>query len=460
MTQHITASIDSATSGPSRAAEQLARRIGDRSANVAVMGLGYAGLPVAIEFARAGFRVTGIDIDGSRVALVNGGRSPVSDVSDGDVRDLQGQHRLAAACDAEALGRADVVFICVPTPLTPDHDANLGFVRSAARSIATHLHPSMLVILQSTCSPGTTRQVLLPILQEGSTLVAGQDFFVAFAPERIDPGNRRFNIRNTPKVVGGVTPVCTGLAMRLFETVIERIVPVSSPDAAEVTKLLENAFRFINISFVNEMAILCDRLNVDVCEVIDAAATKPFGFMPHYPGPGIGGDCIPIVPFFLEAAGRKHGLNGRMIAAAGAINSAMPSTVVDRVEQLLDHVGKPLAGARVLLLGAAYKADTDDPRESPTLPVMAQLEDRGAEVRYYDPHVPSVRYAGTDYFSLTDDEVTGNDFDCAVLLTAHTGVDYAAIARHAKVFFDTHWRMPACDTEAATRPVTREAPHD
>jgi UDP-N-acetyl-D-glucosamine dehydrogenase len=458
MKQQIAATIDSATAGPSQAAEQLANRIDNRSANVAVIGLGYAGLPVAIEFARAGFTVTGIDIDPSRVALVNGGHSPVSDVSNADVRDLLERGRLRASAGIDTLACADVVFICVPTPLTADRDANLGYVRSAARSIAMHLHPGMLVILQSTCSPGTTRGVLLPILQEGSTLVAGQDFFVAFAPERIDPGNRRFTIRNTPKVVGGLTPVCTDLAMRVFAPVIERLVPVSSPDAAEVTKLMENAFRFVNISFVNEMAMVCEQLGVDICEVIDAAATKPFGFMAHYPGPGIGGDCIPIVPFFLEAAARKHGLNSRMIAAAGEINSEMPSIVADRIEQLLNGAGKPLAGARVLLLGAAYKADTDDPRESPTLPVMAQLRERGAKVVYYDHHVPSVRYEGVDYFSLTEDEVTSSDFDCLVLLTPHTDVDYATIAQRAGVFFDTHGRhVPPCGANPA---ATREAPHD
>ena len=422
-------------------AAKLARRLRERRARIAVMGLGYAGLPVAIEFARAGFVVTGIDIDLERVGLVNLGRSPVSDVSNMDVADLVRIGRLGASTDVGALAAADVVFICVPTPLTADRDANLNYVRSAARSIAARLHAGMLVILQSTSSPGTTRQVLLPILQEATTLVAGRDFFVAFAPERIDPGNRRFNIRNTPMVVGGLTPTCTELTALLFEPVVQHIVSVSSPDVAEVTKLLENAFRFVNISFINEMAVICERLNVDIWEVIDAAATKPFGFMPHYPGPGIGGDCIPIVPFFLEAAAHKHGVASRMIAAAGAINAETPSIVVDKVERLLHERGKSLAGARVLLLGAAYKADTDDPRESPTLPVLALLRHRGADVSYFDPHVPCVRYEGTLHTSLTEFEVKATDFDCAVLLTHHSDVDLPALTRHITAVLDTRGRL-------------------
>jgi UDP-N-acetyl-D-glucosamine dehydrogenase len=429
----------------------LARRLETRQAHVAVMGLGYAGLPMAVEFARAGFQVTGLDIDEQRVQLVNRGESPVSDVADAAISALVDDGRLQASSRFESLALADCVLICVPTPLTADREPDLSFIWNAAHSIAEHLHMEMLVILQSTCTPGTTRRVLLPILQTSTRLRAGQDFFVAFAPERIDPGNQQFNLRNTPKIVGGLTPRCTQLASSLFEPIVDRIVKVSSPEVAETTKLMENAFRFINISFVNEMAVLCDSMGIDVWETIEAAATKPFAFMSHYPGPGVGGHCIPIVPFFLEAAAREHGLPGFMIDAAGKINDRMPEFVVQKLERLLAARRKSLAQARVLLLGIAYKPDTNDVRETPAFPVLAQLRRRGASVAYYDPHIPHACCDGVMLRSLTASEFAEQRFDCAVLLTDHTGIEYAGLEHRVDVLLDTRGRLSAVEGGTVAR---------
>jgi UDP-N-acetyl-D-glucosamine dehydrogenase len=444
--------------GPSQsAATRLAERLRGRQAQVVVMGLGYAGLPMAVEFARAGFPVTGLDIDEDRVQRVNLGISPVSDVADAEVSKLVGDSRLRASNEFALLDSADCVVICVPTPLTAEREPDLSCVWNAAHSIAEHLHPGLLIVLQSTCSPGTTRGVLLPILKSATRLQVGHDFFVAFAPERIDPGNRRFNIHNTPKIVGGITPTCTQHAALLFGPIVERIVKVSSPEIGETAKLLENAFRFINISFVNEMAMLCDRIGVNIWETIDAASTKPFAFMSHYPGPGVGGHCIPIVPFFLEATAREHGMQGLMIDAAGKVNDGMPEFVVDKLERLLSKRGKSLAQTHALVLGVAYKADTNDVRESPALHVIKLLQRRGARVDYYDPHVPTVQCNGTHLQSLTASDTVQQRFDCAVLLTDHSGVDHAALAERVDVFLDTRGRLhPVAGGSGATLAGGRE----
>jgi UDP-N-acetyl-D-glucosamine dehydrogenase len=423
----------------------LAEKLAAPQAHVVVMGLGYAGLPMAVEFARAGFRVTGLDVDERRVQLVNRGQSPVSDVADVAISQLVDDGRLQATGCFDSLASADCVLICVPTPLMAGREPDLTFIRSAAHAIAEHVHPEMLVILQSTCTPGTTRRVLLPILEAGTRWRAGEDYFVAFAPERIDPGNPNFNLRNTPKIVGGLTPRCSRLASLLFQPIVDRIVKVSSPEVAEMTKLVENAFRFINISFINEMAVLCDSLNVDIWETIEAAATKPFAFMPHYPGPGVGGHCIPIVPFFLEAAARERGVPGYMIDAAGKVNDRMPEFVVRKLERLLAARHKSLARARVLLLGIAYKRDTNDIRESPAFPVLRQLRQRGAEVAYYDPYVPSVCWDGASLQSLTAAELGEGRFDCAVLVTDHTGIEYAALGQRVDVLLDTRGHLASIE---------------
>jgi UDP-N-acetyl-D-glucosamine dehydrogenase len=406
---------------------------------------------MAVEFAQAGFQVTGLDIDEHRVRLVNQGRSPVSDVAGAAISALVNEGRFQASSRFESLALADCVLICVPTPLTAQREPDLTFVWNAAHAVAEHLHREMLVILQSTCTPGTTRRVMLPILETNTRLRAGDDFFVAFAPERIDPGNQQFTLRNTPKIVGGLTPRCTQLASYLFEPIVERIVKVSSPEVAETTKLVENAFRFINISFINEMAVLCDSMGVDIWETIEAAATKPFAFMSHYPGPGVGGHCIPIVPFFLEAAAREHGLTGFMIDAAGKVNDRMPEFVVEKLERLLATSCKSLARARVLLLGIAYKPDTNDVRESPAFSLLAQLRRRGAEVDYYDPHVPSAVCDGATLKSLTAAELAERRFDCAVLVTNHTGIEYAALAQRVDVLLDTRGHLPSVEGGTVAR---------
>lgn len=418
-------------------ARPLSERLRDKSAHIAVLGLGYAGLPMAIELGRAGFVVTGLDINDERVRLVNEGRSPVSDVSDADVANLIKTSQLSAVNKFDVLAEADCALICVPTPLAADHSPDLRFVEAAAESIAAHLHPDMLIVLQSTCAPGTTRRVLVPMLEASSKLRAGEDFFVAFAPERIDPGNRQYTVVNTPKLIGGVTPQCSELASLLFTSLVEHLVIVSSPEVAEMSKLVENTFRFINISFVNEMALLCDRMGISIWEVIEAASTKPFAFLPHHPGPGVGGHCIPVVPFYLEAAAHEYGMAARLIEAASSINEKMPQFVVAKLERLLAKRGKRLGEARVLLLGIAYKQNVNDIRESPALRVLELLAKREAHVAYYDPHVPSATCDGMVFRSLTSRELNQEHYDCAVLLTPHSDVDYCLVARHVDLILDT-----------------------
>jgi UDP-N-acetyl-D-glucosamine dehydrogenase len=437
--EHVSAGTDVLVPA---AALRLAQRLRTRQAHIAVMGLGYAGLPMAVEFARAGFCVAGLDVDRRRVEMVNSGESPVSDVADDDLIDLLEAGRLTATTELDSLERADVVLVCVPTPLTHDRRPDLSFVRSAGQIIAASLHPGMLIILQSTCSPGTTRKLLLPML-EPAGLEPGRDFFLAYAPERIDPGIPHFTVRNTPKLVGGVTAICTRVARVLFEPIVDHVIDISSPDVAELTKLLENAFRFVNISFINEMAMLADRMGIDIWEAIDAAATKPFAFMPHFPGPGVGGHCIPIVPFFLEAAARDHGMAATTIETAGEVNRAMPHFVVSKLERLLHEQGKLLAGARVLLLGAAYKANTNDVRESPIFPVLRMLRQRGSEAAYYDPWVPTLYYDEVFHVSLTAQEVADQHFDAAVLLTDHSCVDYGELLEGVDLLLDTRGRVSA-----------------
>lgn len=431
---------------PSRSRQELLEeRLRTRKAHVAVLGLGYAGLPMAIELARAGFSVTGLDIDRSRVRLINAGASPVSNVANTEVAPFVDSGSLRASDRFEELAESDAVLICVPTPLDADNQPDLHFVDSAAQSIAIHLHPGMLVVLQSTCSPGATRSVLLPALQGQSGLRVGEDLFVAFAPERIDPGNTRYTVRNTPKLVGGITPRCGELASLLFSPIVERVVAVSSPEVAELAKLVENTFRFINISFINEMALLCDRMGISVWEVVGAASTKPFAFMPHYPGPGVGGHCIPIVPFYLEAAAREHGMHSELIHAAGRINAEMPLFVVDKLERLLAEHGKSLAQARVLLLGMAYKPNVSDIRESPALRVLELLVERGAQVAYHDPYVPEVQRGNAVASSITREELLQRRFDCAILLTAHDSVDYRLVGDQVDFILDTRHHLASSD---------------
>lgn len=417
----------------------LERKLRTRSARIAVVGLGYAGLPMAVEFARAGFSCVGLDVDASKVEQVTRSRSPVSNVSDGEVAALRAARLLEASTDPRVLDSADVAVICVPTPLTPTGGPDLRFVESAAITIGEHLHAGMLVVLQSTCGPGTTSTVLQPLLEQVAGLRVGEDFFLVFAPERIDPGNTRYTVKNTPKLVGGATPESTQLGCILYQTCIDEVVPVSAPEIAELAKLVENTFRFINISFINEMALLCDRIGVNVWEVIEAAKTKPFAFMPHYPSPGVGGHCIPVVPQYLQAAARQHGLLGELIPAANRINEAMPKLVVDKLERALgERFGKRLFNANILLVGITYKPDIADVRESAALRVLQEAFARGARVAYHDPFMPAVTVGDEMVRSVELDAAELQVLDAVVLLTPHTTVDYDSIIRASRLVIDTH----------------------
>jgi UDP-N-acetyl-D-glucosamine dehydrogenase len=422
--------------GPNTAAATLTRKIENRSARLAVIGLGYVGLPLAVEFAQAGFQVTGIDVDTSRVKKLLAGVSYIPDVPTRDVRALVRSGHLTATSDFSVLGRMNAVNVCVPTPLSKQRDPDMSFVLAAAHEVARHLKPGLLVILESTTYPGTTDELILPLLQK-TGLKVGRDFFLAFSPERVDPGNPRFNTRNIPKVVGGVTRACTAVAAQLYAQRLEHVVPVSSPQVAEMVKLLENTFRSVNIGLVNEIAMMCKRLKIDVWEVIEAAATKPFGFMPFYPGPGLGGHCIPIDPFYLAWKARASGFEARFIELAGHINGEMPTHVVDLVAESLNRRGKSVHGSRVLVLGVAYKAGIDDIRESPSLDIMQTLIERGARVEYSDPFVPSLEFAGRRMKSLALSVTNLKRFDCTVIATAHADVPYATVLRHSRGVVDT-----------------------
>jgi len=420
--------------------ERLLDLIRTRRARVGVVGLGYVGLPLAVEFARSGFDTTGIDLDTRKVDAIGHGRSYIPDVLDADVTGLVAQETLRATADFAALAALDTVNICVPTPLRKTKDPDMSYIVSAVDAVAVHLHPGMLIILESTTYPGTTEEVVKPIL-EATGLVAGVDFFLAFSPERVDPGNPTFNTRNVPKIVGGVNARSTELAAALYGAAIDRIVPVSSPQVAEMVKLLENTFRAVNIGLVNELALMCDRMAIDVWEVVRAAATKPFGFMPFYPGPGLGGHCIPIDPFYLSWKAKQSGFDLRFIELAGQINGAMPRLVVDKIAEALNRHQKPLNGSTVLVLGLAYKRDTADIRESPALDVLLLLHQRGVRVRYADPHVPALASrAWPGQFDLVATpimEATLAEADCVAILTDHRAVDYDAVLRSAQLIVDT-----------------------
>jgi UDP-N-acetyl-D-glucosamine dehydrogenase len=417
-------------------AETLIRRIQKRRAHLTVIGLGYVGLPLAVEFAQAGFKVTGIDVDERRVRKLRRGISYIQDVPTREVAALVKEGRLDATTDFSVLRRADAVNICVPTPLSKQRDPDVSYIVAAAEQVKKYLHRGLLVILESTTYPGTTDELILPLLQEDGMKV-GKDFFLAFSPERVDPGNPQFNTKNIPKVVGGVTPTCTDVAVNLYRQRLERVVPVSSTQVAEMVKLLENTFRSVNIGLVNELALMCARLKIDVWEVIGAAATKPFGFMPFYPGPGLGGHCIPIDPFYLSWKARASGFEARFIELAGYINAQMPEHVVSLVTDALNRIGRPVRGSRVLVLGVAYKADIDDTRESPSLDIMTELSEHGARIEYSDPFVPSLQFAGRTLKSTPLTPASLRRFDCVVIATAHKTFPYGDVVRHSKAVVDT-----------------------
>src|SRR5687768_9443915 len=421
-------------------AVELLEKIGQRRARAGVVGLGYVGLPLAVEFARAGLHTTGIDLDQRKVDEITAGRSYIPDVATRDVADLRQADRLTATSDFSVIGQLDTVNICVPTPLRKTKDPDMSYIVSAAEQIATYLHPGLLIVLESTTYPGTTAELLLPMFEK-TGLKAGQDFFLAFSPERVDPSNATFNTKNTPKVVGGITPACSRIAAALYATAIDTIVQVSSTQVAEMVKLLENTFRAVNIGLVNELALMCDRMGIDVWEVVNAAKTKPFGFMPFYPGPGLGGHCIPIDPFYLSWKAKEAGFEARFIELAGHVNASMPHYVADKVGQALNTQRKAVNGASVLILGIAYKKDIDDIRESPALDVMHVLQERGARLTYCDPHAPVLR--GRDWpgavdmasVALTATEL--RQHDCVVILTDHAAFDFDAVVDGAELIVDT-----------------------
>ncbi len=451
-----------------RMKNQLLSKIHDHTAVVAVVGLGYVGLPLAVAFAERGFPVVGIDVDGRKVDALNRGESYVQDIpserlsalTKDERRTTEGHqpsaigHRLVATGDYGVLENCDAAIICVPTPLNKTRDPDVRYVIAAGESVAQHIHPGMLVVLESTTYPGTTEELLLPILTgqgdketrrqgEGQspghsvTLSPGQDFFLAFSPERIDPGNAQYVVENTPKVVGGMTPACREVAAALYGEIIQKIVPVSSTQTAEMVKLLENTFRAVNIALVNETAIMCDKLGIDVWEVIEAAASKPYGFMKFTPGPGVGGHCIPLDPHYLSWKLKTLNYNARFIQLAGEINSEMPRWWVDKVADALNDVGKPVKGSRVLVLGVAYKKNIGDVRESPALDVIELLRAKGADVRYHDPYVPCISHNEYQMRGEPDLDAALAAADCVVVVTDHSSYDWAAIRRRVRLIVDT-----------------------
>ena len=428
-------------------ASELIRKIQDKSAKIGVIGLGYVGLPLAVDKAIAGYEVTGFDIQQKRVDMVNQGINYIGDVVDEELRQVVSDGRLRATTDYDEIKNLDVVTICVPTPLDKNKQPDLTFIRNSAQEVAKRLHAGMLVVLESTTYPGTTEEEVKPIL-ESSGLKCGTDFFLAFSPERVDPGNKLYNVKNTPKVVGGITPVCTKVAATLYSNVLQSdVFEVSGPKVAELEKLYENTFRNVNIALANELALICDRMGISVWEVIEAASTKPYGFMAFYPGPGLGGHCIPIDPFYLSWKAKEYDYYTKMIETSAVINDAMPEFVVDRVYRILNRFKKPLNGSTILVLGVAYKKDIDDMRESPALKVISLLEKEGSHVIYNDPYIPTFTLAGKVYNSVPVTAELLAGVDLVVITTDHSSYEYDLIVKQAPYVFDT-------------RNATRDVKHD
>lgn len=432
---------------------ELVARFQSRNAHVAVVGLGYVGLPLALTFAQAGYCVTGIDLDARKVDAINRGESYIGDVADaelapyvrraGDAARVPHTGSLCATTDYDVLASCDAVSICVPTPLNKTGDPDMSFILGATEDVARRLHPGMVIVLESTTYPGTTTEVVLPILQRagahnGATpLVIGQDFFLAFSPERVDPGRTDWTTRNTPKVLGGVTPACLEVATAYYGQAIATIIPVSSPEAAEMVKLYENTFRSVNIALANELLLMCDKLHLDAWEVLNAAATKPFGFMKFTPGPGLGGHCIPVDPHYLSWKLRTLEYHARFIELASEINTEMPRYWVQRVQDALNDQGRAVKGSRILVLGIAYKRDVSDLRESPALDIIHLLAEKGAQIDYHDPHIPLLRYEGLDMASVAGLEAALTHADCVIITTDHTSYDWAAVRKLARLVVDT-----------------------
>lgn len=419
--------------------ENLLRKIKDKSAIVAVIGLGYVGLPLAVEKAKAGYRTIGFDVQEKKVKMVNEGHNYIGDVVDKELEDLVKKGMLSATSDFSIVKDADFIAICVPTPLDQYQQPDVSYVKKSAMDISKYLKRGSIVVLESTTYPGTTEELLLPILEKGSGLKCGKDFFLAYSPERVDPGNKLYKTKNTPKVVGGVGKDSTEIAAAMYNSVLENCVHVvSSPKVAEMEKILENTYRNINIALANEMAIICEKMGISVWEVIDAAKTKPYGFQAFYPGPGVGGHCIPLDPYYLAWKAREHDYHTKLIETSGIINDSMPDYVVERASKILNRFKKPLNGSKVLILGVAYKQDIDDIRHSPALKVIEGFEKEGSIVEYYDPYVKNYDYNGktrTSIKELTKEEL--KNADLVVITTAHTNIDYDFVQANSKFIFDT-----------------------
>jgi UDP-N-acetyl-D-glucosamine dehydrogenase len=412
----------------------LAEKIRTKRAHVGIVGLGYVGLPLAVEFAKAGFTVTGIDISEEKTRRVNAGDSYIGDIPSSTLAPLVESGKLKATSDFSAVLELDTINICVPTPLRKTKDPDMSFIVSSCGEIGHYFHAGMLVILESTTYPGTTDEVVLPMLTKGG-LEVGKDFYLCFSPERVDPGNPKYQTANIPKVVGGCSPECSEMGRLFYAQALQHVVPVSSTQVAEMVKLLENTFRMINIGLVNEIALMCDRMGINVWEVIDAAATKPFGFMPFYPGPGLGGHCIPIDPFYLSWKTKQAGIEARFIELAGYINGQMPHFVADKVQNALNDASKPVRGAKIHVMGVAYKRDIDDMRESPALDVMMLLQRRGGIVTYSDPHVSRLQLEGLQLQA--SPESAAADADCVVIITDHAAFDYPGLVERSRLIVDT-----------------------
>jgi UDP-N-acetyl-D-glucosamine dehydrogenase len=418
-------------------AQSLIKKLEEKTAQVMVLGLGYVGLPLAVVFAEVGFKVTGIDPVKSKVDTLNKGESYILDVSSEQVKKLVSSGHLRATTDFSDLTHADAVSICVPTPLRKTGDPDLSYILAVAEALSDYIHPGMVIVLESTTYPGTTRELILTRLTEASNLEVGKDFFLAFSPERVDPGRTDFTTINTPKVIGGITPQCLQVSETWYRGALQYVVPVSSAEVAEMAKLLENTFRMINIGMVNEMAIMCDRLGVDVWEVIDAASTKPFGFMRFLPGPGLGGHCIPIDPLYLSWKLKTMNYSARFIELASEINTGMPRYTVSKVQDALNHQRKALNGSNVLVLGVAYKANIDDLRESPALDIIHLLRQKGAMVSFHDPYIPSLDHEDIKLESIKDLDKAVRESDCVVIVTNHQSYDYKKILADAQLIVDT-----------------------
>jgi len=416
---------------------ELIEKLQSKNALVAVLGLGYVGLPLATVFAEKGFKVIGIDLDERKVDRINDKESYIQDVSNEQIARLVEEGNLSATTDFSVLKDVDAVSICVPTPLRKTGDPDLSFILTVTSELAKYVHPGMVVVLESTTYPGTTREILLPRFSQTVDLTVGEDFFLAFSPERVDPGRKDWTTLNTPKVIGGITPSCTELAKTWYALALETVVPVSSSEVAEMTKLLENTFRMINIGLVNEMALMCNRLGIDVWEVIEVAETKPFGFKAFYPGPGLGGHCIPIDPLYLSWKLRALNYTARFIELASEINTGMPRYVVGMVQDALNDLGKPIKGSNILILGVAYKPDIDDLRESPSLDVIGLLKQKGAVVEYHDSYIPVVNKDNLKLESVKDLLLAVQKSDCVVIVTNHSDYDYSSILDAAKCIVDT-----------------------